>query len=375
MKIDLVAGTRPNVMKVAPVYLALKSLAWCEPRLVFIKQHDHRHMSYDLLGEFGIEDYTVIEISTESFGDRLGSIISEYSALIGQAPPDAVLVPGDVDVAVGGALAAKRAGLPVIHLEAGLRSHDRRMPEEINRIIIDSISDLLLTPSEAATQNLIFHEGHPHSNVDFVGNVMIDSLAMMVSDEATRKVAERHGVEQGAYALTTFHRPSNVDNWDNLARILDALETLSQRASVVFPVHPRTRSNLEKSGLMARLEASSVKLLEPVGYTDFVNLMAGAALMVTDSGGIQEETSFLGVPCLTLRETTERPITLTHGTNHLVDFDTLGPVLASIALGRRKPSSIPLWDGLAAWRVGHSIKSWWDGARERGSRPRNGTAR
>ena len=126
---------------------------------------------------------------------------------------------------------------------------------------------------------------------------------------------------------------------------------------------------------MARLEASSVKLLEPVGYTDFVNLMAGAALMVTDSGGIQEETSFLGVPCLTLRETTERPITLTHGTNHLVDFDTLDPVLASIALGRRKPSSIPLWDGLAAWRVGHSIKSWWDGARERGSRPRNGTAR
>ena len=375
MKIDLVAGTRPNVMKVAPVYLALKSLAWCEPRLVFIKQHDHRHMSYDLLGEFGIDDYTVIEISTESFGDRLGSIISEYSTLIAMSAPDAVLVPGDVDVAVGGALAAKRAGLPVIHLEAGLRSHDRRMPEEINRIIIDSISDLLLTPSEAATQNLIFHEGHPHSNVDFVGNVMIDSLAMMVSDEATRKVAERHGVEQGAYALTTFHRPSNVDNWDNLARILDALETLSQRAPVVFPVHPRTRSNLEKSGLMARLEASSVKLLEPVGYTDFVNLMAGAALMVTDSGGIQEETSFLGVPCLTLRETTERPITLTHGTNHLVDFDTLGPVLASIALGRRKPSSIPLWDGLAAWRVGHSIKSWWDGARERGSRPRNGTAR
>ncbi|GAD59918.1 MULTISPECIES: non-hydrolyzing UDP-N-acetylglucosamine 2-epimerase [Brevundimonas] len=369
MKIDLIAGTRPNVMKIAPVYIALRSLKWCQPRLVFIKQHDHRHMSHDLLGEFGIVDFTVLNISTENFGDRLGSIVSEYSKLIAESTPDAVLVPGDVDVAVGGALAAKRAGLPVIHLEAGLRSHDRRMPEEINRIIIDSISDLLLAPSEAATQNLIFHEGHPHASVEFVGNVMIDSLTRVVSDAAIERVTTAHELRGGEYAIATFHRPSNVDHPENLERIINALKKLAKRIPVIFPVHPRTRANLVKTGLIDKLEGQAIKLLEPVGYTDFVNLMAGSAVMVTDSGGIQEETSYLGVPCLTLRDTTERPITLTLGTNHLVDFDTLEPVISSITLGRRAVAqSIPLWDGLAAWRVAHSIKSWSHGIRDRSAR-------
>lgn len=365
MKIDLIAGTRPNVMKVAPVYKVLSSLDWCSPRLVFLTQHDHPNMSHDMFEQFSISDFEVLEISAQNFGDRLGSIISEYSAFIQSSPPDAVLVPGDVDVAVGGVLAAKRANLPVIHLEAGLRSHDRRMPEEINRIIIDSISDLLLTPSEAATENLIFHEGHPHARVDFVGNVMIDSLAQVVTEASIREAAERHGQTPGGYAVVTFHRPANVDQPENLRRVIESILTLARRRPVVFPLHPRTRESLQRAGLADAFAGSDVILTDPLGYTEFVNLVAGSALVVTDSGGIQEETSYLGVPCLTLRATTERPITLTLGSNQLVDFDTFEPLLATIDLdAERKPNAIPLWDGRASWRVAHAIKAWWEGARD-----------
>lgn len=360
MKIDLVAGTRPNVMKVAPLYQTLKTLAWCEPRLVFLKQHEHRNMSHDLLQEFGITDFEVLKLSSTSFGDRLGQIVSSYSDLLERSRPDATLVPGDVDVAVGAALAAKRAQIPVIHLEAGLRSHDRAMPEEINRIIIDAISDLLLTPSEEATQNLIFHEGHPPTSVQFVGNIMIDSLVQVVSDDRRDAVLKRFDVTPGAYAACTFHRPSNVDSPETLGAICDILIELAADRRVIFPVHPRTRRVLDDNGLTARLEAAGLILCEPLGYTEFVNLISGAAFVLTDSGGIQEETSYLGVPCFTLRGSTERPITLTLGTNHLVDMDTVLPILKHrMAETGRAGSHIPLWDGQTAWRTAHAIRSWW----------------
>lgn len=362
MKIDLVAGTRPNVMKIAPLYQTLKTLAWCEPRLVFLKQHEHRHMSHDLLDEFGITDFEVLKLSATSFGDRLGEIVSSYSDLLARSRPDATLVPGDVDVAVGAALAAKRAQLPVIHLEAGLRSHDRAMPEEINRIVIDSVSDLLLTPSEEATQNLIFHEGHAPTAVQFVGNIMIDSLVQVVSEARKVEVMGRFDVTPGDYAVCTFHRPSNVDTLETLGPIVDILIRLAADRTIVFPVHPRTRRVLDDNGLTSRLEAAGLRLCEPMGYTEFVNLVSNAAFVLTDSGGIQEETSYMAVPCFTLRGSTERPITLTLGANHLVDIDTVLPILTRrMAEADRGAVHIPLWDGQTAWRAAHAIRSWWQG--------------
>lgn len=360
VRIDLLAGTRPNVMKVAPVFNALSKLDWCAPRLVFIRQHEYKNMSSDLLREFAIDKYDTIDIVASSFGDRMGSIINNYTEFIKKAPPDLVLVPGDVDAAVGGAIAAKRANLPVVHLEAGLRSYDRKMPEEINRILIDSVSDLLLTPSEAATQNLIFHEGHPSANVEFVGNVMIDSLVHVLRESAMTEMIQRFGQKSGRYAVATFHRPSNVDESVNLLRVVETLRALSRFRPVIFPVHPRTRMRLQEAGFEDVFSGTAVTLTEPLGYGDFVNLVSGAAVVVTDSGGIQEETSYLGVPCLTLRESTERPITQTLGTNQLSDFDTFEILLAQIDLDApRRSCVIPLWDGRAAWRVAHSIKTWW----------------
>lgn len=360
VKIDLLAGTRPNVMKVAPVFNALSQLDWCAPRLVFIRQHEYKNMSSDLLKEFSIDEYHILEVNSTNFGDRMGSIIGNYTEFVTRSAPDAVLVPGDVDAAVGGAIAAKRANLPVIHLEAGLRSYDRRMPEEINRILIDSISDLLLTPSEAATQNLIFHEGHPSANVDFVGNVMIDSVVHVLSEATRTLVMDRYGQTMGGYAVATFHRPANVDEAANLRRVIDTVRALSRSRPVIFPVHPRTRRRLREAGLEDAFSGAAVTLTEPLGYGEFINLVSGAAVVVTDSGGIQEETSYLGVPCLTLRETTERPITQTLGTNQLLDFDTFGFLLARMDLDAPpRPCAIPLWDGRAAWRVAHSIKAWW----------------
>lgn len=360
VRIDLLAGTRPNVMKVAPVFNALSRMDWCEPRLIFIRQHEYKNMSADLLSEFAIEKYDALDVNSSSFGDRMGSIINNYTDFIRKSPPDIVLVPGDVDAAVGGAIAAKRAHLPVVHLEAGLRSGDRRMPEEINRILIDSISDLLLTPSEAATQNLIFHEGHPSSNVDFVGNVMIDSVLHVLDDSYRDEIIDRYGQRIGGYAVATFHRPANVDDTGNLRQVVEILRTLSRSRPVIFPVHPRTRARLQEAGFEDVFSGAAVTLTEPMGYREFINLVSGAAIVVTDSGGIQEETSYLGVPCLTLRETTERPITQTLGTNQLADFDTFEILLAQMDLdARRRSCDIPLWDGRAAWRVAHSIKVWW----------------
>ena len=362
-RIHLIACARPNVMKIAPLYKVLAQQPWCEPRLVFIAQHYSENMSSDLFAQFGVTDeITVLPLDADNYGDRMGGIIKGYSEFIRQDDPDMVVVPGDVDVALGAALAARRLNRMLVHLEAGLRSYDETMPEEMNRVLIDSISDVLLAPSEAAAQNLLYYEGGSHTRVFFVGNIMIDSLAMVLSEDAGKAITERFGVEPGGYAVATFHRPANVDDPERLAQIRDLVQHIAGSIPVVFPVHPRTRQRLtDLDGGTALLGQPGVRSSDPLAYPDFANLVSKARLVVTDSGGIQEEASWLGVPCFTVRDTTERPITVTHGTNTLVDFDDVRQlIVASMAdtTGTR-PANLPLWDGKTAWRVAQVLRRKW----------------
>ncbi|MBX7250081.1 MAG: UDP-N-acetylglucosamine 2-epimerase (non-hydrolyzing) [Caulobacteraceae bacterium] len=365
-RIHLIAGARPNVMKIAPLYKALKDQAWCEPRLVFIAQHYSENMSSDLFAQFGVHDEIVeLPLDADNYGDRMGGIIKGYSAFIEKDQPDMVVVPGDVDVALGAALAARRNHRVLVHLEAGLRSYDETMPEEMNRILVDSISDVLLAPSAAAAQNLMYHEGAAHNRVYFVGNIMIDALAMVLNDTVAEAVTARFAVSPSEFAVATFHRPANVDSPDRLDEIRRLIEHLAERTPVVFPVHPRTLDRLKSlPGGETLFSNPRVRTSPPLAYGEFANLVSKARLVVTDSGGIQEETSWLGVPCFTVRDTTERPITVTHGTNTLVDFDDvraqIEPVLDGATIKGAK--DLPLWDGRTAGRVAQVLRTKWKAA-------------
>lgn len=362
-KIHLIAGARPNVMKIAPLYKVLKGQGWCEPKLVFIAQHYSENMSSDLFAQFGVHDeITVLPLDADNYGDRMGGIIKGYSEFIEQDRPDMVVVPGDVDVALGAALAARRLHRILVHLEAGLRSYDATMPEEMNRVLIDSIADVLLAPSAAAAQNLLYHEGVPHSRVHFVGNIMIDALAMVLDDKAGDAVTGRFEVETGGFAVATFHRPANVDDAERLDEIRQLLEHVAGQLPVVFPVHPRTLERLKRlPGGETLFNDPRIRTSQPLSYVEFANLVARSRLVITDSGGIQEEASWLGVPCFTLRDTTERPITITHGTNTLVDFDDvrqqIQPVIDQVAPART--IDLPLWDGRTAGRVVQVLRTRW----------------
>lgn len=362
-KIHLIAGARPNVMKIAPLYKVLKGQAWCEPKLVFIAQHYSENMSSDLFAQFGVHDeITVLPLDADNYGDRMGGIIKGYSEFIEQDDPDMVIVPGDVDVALGAALSARRLHRTLVHLEAGLRSYDVTMPEEMNRVLIDSIADVLLAPSAAAAQNLLYHEGVPHSRVHFVGNIMIDALAMVLDPKAADEVSARFDVEAGEFAVATFHRPANVDDAERLDEIRKLLGHVAGLLPVVFPVHPRTLERLKRlPGGEALFNDPRIRTCPPLSYVEFANLVARSRLVITDSGGIQEEASWLGVPCFTLRDTTERPITITHGTNTLVDFDDvrlqIQPVIDRVATPRT--IDLPLWDGRTAGRVVQVLRTKW----------------
>jgi len=365
-RIHLIAGARPNVMKIAPLYKALKGQSWCEPKLVFIAQHYSENMSADLFAQFGVHDeMTVLPLDADNYGDRMGGIIKGYSDFIDQDNPDMVIVPGDVDVALGAALAARRKHRTLVHLEAGLRSYDETMPEEMNRILVDSISDVLLAPSAAAAQNLMYHEGAAHNRVYFVGNIMIDALSMVLDPAIAERVMARFEVEPGAFAVATFHRPANVDAPERLEEIRGLLEHLAGRLPVVFPVHPRTLDRLKAlNGGEALFSNPAIRTSPPLAYGEFANLVDKARLVVTDSGGIQEETSWLGVPCFTVRDTTERPITVTHGTNTLVDFDDVRQQIEPVLAGAVTYGGIdlPLWDGRTAGRVAQVLRTKWKAA-------------
>jgi UDP-N-acetylglucosamine 2-epimerase (non-hydrolysing) len=356
VKIIVVAGARPNFMKVAPILAALHAdPARFTPLLVHTGQHYDYQMSDIFFTELGLPaPDRFLQAASGSAVTQIADILTKFETVLAAERPDLVVVVGDVNSTVACALAANKLEVPVAHVEAGLRSGDRRMPEEVNRIITDGIADLLFTYCEDADANLRA-EAVPAACIHRVGNVMIDSLLRCRPRAAAVPILDELGVQPGAYGLVTLHRPSNVDDPVVLGGILTALTAIQQDLELLFLAHPRTRKNLARMGLESQLEQlPGLRLLEPVGYLEMLRLQEQARLVLTDSGGVQEETTVLGVPCLTLRENTERPVTLTHGTNVLVG---VAPA-AIIAAARRAldtppspPAPPPLWDGHAAERL------------------------
>lgn len=352
LQVHLIAAARPNFMKVAPLYHALAATDWAEPKIVHTGQHYDPNMSDAFFRDLGMpKPHFHLEVGSGSHAEQLGGVMIAYEKVAVAEKPDWIIVVGDVNSTAACALVGTKLGIPVVHLEAGLRSGDRRMPEEINRLVTDAICDVYWTPSPDADVHLA-REGVDLAKVDFVGNIMIDSYEMMreaIEADTTRAGMGLAGVP---YGVVTLHRPSNVDSEAALRPLVEQLVAVSSRLKLVFAVHPRTRKRLQDFGLMAALEgAAGITLTEPLGYLQFMNLVTGSSAVVTDSGGVQEETTYLGIPCLTLRENTERPVTVTEGTNRLVKLEELAARLDDVIGGRwprgRRPA---LWDGRAAQR-------------------------
>jgi UDP-N-acetylglucosamine 2-epimerase (non-hydrolysing) len=323
--------------------------------LVHSGQHYDPEMSGSFFEELGLPQPDVnLGVAASSHAEQVGRVLIAMESLLLAGRPDLLVVVGDGNSTFAGALAAVKLGIPVAHVEAGLRSGDRTMPEEINRILTDQVSDLLFTPSPDADRNLA-GEGIPAARVRLVGNIMIDTLLANLPAARAGGAQARHGVAGRPYALATLHRPSNVDDADQLAEIFAAFDALAGDMPVLLPLHPRTRRNAESFGL--RLARATV--LPPLGYHDMLALMAGAALVLTDSGGVQEETTGLGVPCMTLRGNTERPITIVQGTNTLVPVRTRAAIMAALDGALAKRGRVPdLWDGRTAGRIVDEITAW-----------------
>jgi UDP-N-acetylglucosamine 2-epimerase (non-hydrolysing) len=340
-----VVGARPNFVKAAPVLRAMRKEG-LRQTLVHTGQHYDRNMSDVFFAQLEIPEPDFnLEVGSGSHASQKAEIMRRFEPLILDRKPDVVLVYGDVNSTVAAALVCSKLLIPVGHVEAGLRSFDRTMPEEINRIVTDRLSDLLFTPSEDGDLNLK-REGVPQERIHRVGNVMIDSLIGLLP---AIKTCPKNGLPE-RFALVTLHRPSNVDDRDNLRRILQSLIEVSQQLDIIFPVHPRTRQRIKEFGI----DAQRLRLFEPMPYIEFLSLQSQAAVVITDSGGIQEETTYLGVPCLTLRANTERPITVKMGTNILVgdDKSRLDAELKNILAGKGKKGVVPpLWDGHAGERI------------------------
>lgn len=359
--IELVIGTRPNIVKAGPLLACLREAGWCRYRVVFLTQHTQGAMTTQTLEDLEISAAALHSITLEAsgMGYRMGEMIEKYAAHLQSSPPELVVVFGDVDSTLAATYAAKRVQIPIAHVEAGLRSGDMTMPEELNRRMVDSICDLLLTTTQGATDNLL-REGRQADDIHFTGNLMIDALkGILVQDDfqrLSRDFRAEHGLAKDGYAVATFHRPSNVDAADHLQRIVRLLELAAERIPVVFPIHPRSQRALERHGLHVD---GRVKLVPPLRYSKFMALLSHARLALTDSGGLQEETSVLGIPCLTFRENTERPETITLGTNRLVRPEEAGSAIDKILnSGKADPSVIPLWDGHAAPRIAAVIQAW-----------------
>ena len=348
MHILHVVGARPNFMKAAPVLAALAK-AGARQTLVHTGQHYDANMSEVFFRQLEIPAPDVnLEVGSGSHAIQTAEIMARFEPVVAGRKPDLVLVYGDVNSTMAAALVCSKLQVRVGHVEARLRSHDRSMPEEINRVITDQLADLLFTPSADADENLQ-REGIKPAKIHRVGNVMIDTLVRLLP----RCAAHKPDDAVGRYALVTLHRPSNVDDLPRLRTLLLALADLSHDLAVVFPVHPRTRQRIADLGLQA-LSNGRLRLLDPKPYLDFLALQQGATVVITDSGGIQEETTFLGIPCLTLRVNTERPVTVSLGTNVLVGRDVLrlkGEIRRILAGELKKTSPVPLWDGHAAERI------------------------
>ncbi len=363
-KIIHVVGARPNFIKAAPLISELEHHDVFEQILVHTGQHYDDEMSKIFFDELGLLKPDInLEVGSASHAEQTAEVMKRFEPVVLKHAPDMALVYGDVNSTVAAALVCSKLGVPVGHVEAGLRSFDRTMPEEINRLLTDQISDLLFTPSSDGNENLL-REGVADNKIHLVGNIMIDSLVRMLpearerSGQVLEKIVAGADRKGGKYGLVTLHRPSNIDNIDVFLRLLEALEDISSKIPLIFPVHPRTRKQLSQS--QVTVEGSGLYLIDPISYLDFLSLQCNASLVITDSGGIQEETTYLGVPCLTMRDNTERPITTTIGTNTIVGLDVgrLKKEINGILAGGKKQGQIPdLWDGKTASRIAQVLLS------------------
>jgi UDP-N-acetylglucosamine 2-epimerase (non-hydrolysing) len=355
-KIISVGGARPNFMKIAPIYHELKKYKnEIQHMIVHTGQHYDEKMSQIFFDELELPkpDF-FLGVGSGTHSVQTARIMVEFEKVLVEQKPDLVIVVGDVNSTVACSLVCSKMMIPLVHVEAGLRSFDNTMPEEINRKVTDTLSDLLFVTEPSGMQNLK-NEGVDPKKYFLVGDVMIDSLVIYQEKSKKSKIVDELGLNGEDFILVTLHRPSNVDSKDNLEKIAYLFEQFSKKAAIVFPVHPRTKKMISNFGLDERFnKISNLKLVDPVGYMDFLSLMSKSALILTDSGGIQEETTFLGIPCLTLRENTERPVTIEVGTNYLVGLD-LEKVISigfDILNGKKKTHRLPdLWDGKAAERI------------------------
>ena len=355
MKIACICGARPNFMKIAPLVPAFAKTGRIETLIVHTGQHYDARMSELFFEQLEIPEPDLnLEVGSGSHAVQTAEIMRRFEPVILEHRPDWVVVVGDVNSTIACAMVASKLHVKVAHVEAGLRSFDRTMPEEVNRLLTDAISDLLFVSEPAGLDNLR-REGVPEEKIHFVGNVMIDTLMKNRAKAEKSHVLEEFGLQPRRYVAVTLHRPSNVDDAETLGSILDAFEAIAPETPIVFPMHPRTAKNIAQMGLDERVRSiAGLHTPAPLGYLDFLKLMTESAVVMTDSGGIQEETTILQVPCITLRENTERPVTITHGTNRLVQPDTAA-ILAAFAECRDGPppsaQAPELWDGRAADRI------------------------
>jgi len=360
MKLISVVGTRPNFMKIAPIIHEIEKHADIRHILVHTGQHYDAKMSGDFFKDLGIPkpDYN-LNIGSETQSKQVAKIMMAFEEVCDQEQPDGLIVVGDVNSTMAATLVAAKKGITSFHVEAGIRSRDRAMPEEINRLVTDAICDYLLPPSRDAVENLIT-EGHKNESIQLVGNIMIDTLKKNQPQIQASNILETFSLKPQSYAVLTLHRPSNVDNKTVFEGILKAIAYTQQYLPVIYPIHPRSHKMLETFGLMNYIDQlPNVHLAEALGYNDFGRLVSQAKMVLTDSGGIQEETTVYGVPCITIRENTERPITIWEGTNELAGTATenIKRLVDQVLDGSWKQSQVPeLWDGKTAHRIISFIK-------------------